>query len=145
MKYEYECPFHGPFRSDTRGDSHPCIYRIEFDRLCARPSRRVWGFGFKPIIHSYYNPAVGREISSNAQFRSELARASEAASTPHVEIDDYGNSHVITKAPHNFVPVDWRDKAALGVTNEGLDSTYDRMKQQGRDADAAKLKRLMDE
>lgn len=112
---------------------------------CNRPARRVWGFAFKPIVHSHYNTATGSVISSDSQLQSELSRASEAASTPHTLIDDRGDPHLITKPEHNFVPVDWRDKEALGVTNLGLDSTYDRMKAQGRDGDAAKLKKLMDD
>lgn len=145
MKYEYACALHGTFRSDTRADSIKCPFKIEFDMPCSRPARRVWGFALKPIVHSHFNTAVGLPVSSEAQLRSALARASEEASTPHEIIDDVGERHLITKPQHNFVPVDWRDKEALGVTNLGLDSTYDRMKAQGRHDDAAKLKKLMDD
>lgn len=143
--YEYTCAIHGSFRSDTRADSIKCSYEDAMGYPCNRPARRVWGFAFKPIMHGHYNNAVGGYVSSEAQFRSELARASEAASTPHTIIDDVGEKHEIAKPQHNFVPVDWRDKEALGVTNQGLDATYDRMIQQGRDSDARKLKKLMDE
>jgi hypothetical protein len=145
MKYEYECAVHGRFRSDEKADKLPCPDNSMWSLRCNRPSRRVWGFAFKPVVHSHFNTSVGAPISSDTQFKSALARASEEASTPHTLIDDNGDPHLITKAEHNFVPVDWRDKEALGVTNLGLDSTYDRMKAQGRDSDAAKLKKLMDD
>jgi hypothetical protein len=38
-----------------------------------------------------------------------------------------------------------RDKEALGVTSEGLDSTYDALRKAGKDAEAKRLKSLIDE
>lgn len=44
-----------------------------------------------PMVHSHYNPTVGREISSHSQFKSELARKSDEQSAR-------------TGIPHDFQP-----------------------------------------
>lgn len=50
-----------------------------------------------------------------------------------------------TGIPHNYSPVDLRDKEALGVTSEGLDSTYDRLRRIGNHPAADKLAKVMND
>lgn len=140
MKYEYECPTHGPFRSDIRSDSLLCE-----DITCTQVAIRRWGFHVASSFQPHYNPSVGMNVSSEAQLRSEMSRVSEEASRPVTNYLSDGTPVTVERPPVNFVPVDARDKATLGVTNDGLDATYDRWKSEGRDDDARKLKRLMDE
>lgn len=47
------------------------------------------------------------------------------------------------RPPVNYQPVDLRDKEALGVTELGLDATYDALKRQGNDPAADRLRRLL--
>jgi hypothetical protein len=105
----------------------------------------VWGFVFKTPFQPHFNPSLGVAVNSESQYRSELARISEQQSRPGTVYDADGNPHTVERPLHNYQPVDIRDKAALGVTNDGLDATYDAWKKQGRDDDARKLKALMDE
>lgn len=139
-KYEYRCSTHGPFRSDFRADSMYCPGPGEFHL-----AQRVWGVNVAQSFQPHYNPSLGLAINNKSQFQTELDRASEVASAPVTNYLADGTPVVVERPEHHFVPVDSRDKAALGVTNEGLDTTYDRWKQQGRDDDAKKLKALMDE
>lgn len=148
-KYEYECPVHGRIRSDNRGDSIMCSTVPEGghwpDDACIQPARRIWGVNVKPSFHEGYNPTLGQYVSSRSQLNSALSRASDEASRPRYNVDNEGNVHEVIPAPVNYKPVDMRDKAALGVTNEGLDSTYDSLRRQGKDDQARRLKALMDD
>src|SRR4051794_4954861 len=119
MKYEYRCnrcPL--VIRSDVRADALQCPE-------CKHLAQRQWGFAYKAGFREGYNPALGQHISSRSQLQSALSVASDRASQPTSIVDDAGNKHDIERPPHHYVPVDMRDKEALGVTSEGLDSTYD--------------------
>jgi putative FmdB family regulatory protein len=61
-------------------------------------------------FQEHYNLAVGGHVRSRQHFRDELRAASDRASAR-------------TGIEHNMVPVDLRDKAELGVTDEGMDAT----------------------
>lgn len=80
---------------------------------------------FPGVTHSmvrepHYNTSVGKVISSDTDFRSELSRASDAAS----ERNGF---------PVQFAPIDHREsREHLGVTDEGLDSTYSEQVRQGK-------------
>lgn len=125
MKYEYQCvECRWIIRSDQRANWLPCPN-------CGARAQRQWGFTVS-IFQPHFSHATGTEISSAAQHRSHLARASE-------------QTFLRTGVEANYQPVDWRDKTALGVTNDGLDATYDALKREGRDDQARRLKRLMDE
>lgn len=137
--YEYECPSHGTFLDPVRADSVFCA-----DITCTNMAQRRWGFSYRPFP-THYNPSVGMTINSPSQLRSELSRQSDIASSPSTVYDADGSPHVVERPPTNFQPVDIRDRETLGVTNEGLDSTYNALRAQGRDTDAKKLKGLMDE
>lgn len=58
-----------------------------------------------------YNPTTGAYVSSSSDFKSQLSAASDAAS-------------LRTGTPHNYQPIDPRDPVAAGVTEEGMDATY---------------------
>lgn len=71
-----------------------------------------WQGGFAVATNSFVN--------SERQFKSELSRKSDEMSER-------------TGANHKFVPVDLREGAALGVTEEGLDATRKRRRDSGDD------------
>jgi hypothetical protein len=73
----------------------------------------------KPFTESHFNHSVGSVIHSDRQFRSELARKSD-------EMSERQGFEA------NFQPVDVRDKAACGVTDEGLDRVESRLRAEGK-------------
>lgn len=94
--YTYRCPDCGAENySTTRGDRLK-----ESCRLCRStgPHRRVFGFSHHPGFEEGYNRAVGAYVSSAADFRSKLSKASDEASAN-------------TGMEHRFVPIDLRDPA----------------------------------
>lgn len=105
------------------GETHP----TSSCPLCDGTMRRcVSQVNVMPGMQPHWNAAVGRPISSDAQFRSELSRKSDELSER-------------TGADHKFVPVDMNDKKALGVTDEGLDTTARRRRESGMDAPTRKI------
>lgn len=82
------------------------------------PMVRVFSFNIKPVMQEHLNRTTGQLVSSERQFKDQLKRQSEEAT-------------IRTGIEHNFVPVDASDKATLGVTNAGLDATYNRRKELG--------------
>ncbi|HEY7043363.1 MAG TPA: hypothetical protein VH419_06820 [Nocardioidaceae bacterium] len=125
--YEYRCDVCAlSFTSGWRDDEMICV-------RCTRMARRVWGFSILPSF-----PGVP------AAHVSDLARASEEASSPQTLYDADGNAHAVERPEHRFVPVDLRDREALGVTSEGLDSTYDQLRRVGNDPAADRLRKVMD-
>ncbi len=141
-RYEYRCKRCGTtVRSDVRADTNGwCL-----EHSPAEPMRRVWGFSLTPIMHEHYNPSTNTVVSSRRQHLDHLKQAEEAANAPRTIYDSTGQPYPVTPPEHHFVPVDLRDKAACGVTNEGLDSTYDALRREGRDDQARRLKALMDD
>lgn len=81
---------------------------------------RVYSFSVKPSLQPHFNHATNTYISSDTAFRNELRRQSD-------EMSERLN------LPVNYQPVDMRDKEALGVTEEGLESTYNRQVANGGD------------
>lgn len=69
-------------------------------------------------MKEHFNLATGRWESSMAGIKERFKKASEEATER-------------TGIPHDFQPVDMRDKEALGVTDEGLDETYRRQRETG--------------
>lgn len=92
------------------GDDPPCLGLYE---------QVIGGFSIIRGMDGHYNPSVGTYVSSDAQFRSELSRASDAATER-------------TGIAHNFQPIDPRDKAAAGVDDAGMDETYAAQTETGR-------------
>lgn len=121
MQYSYVC--------------EPCgleVILAEFQRIGASPSAvcplcsgRIVRMVSSPAIvagfQDGFNPTVGQYISSKHQLQSELDRVSDDMSAR-------------TGANHHYVPVDLRDPAALGVTDEGLDATRRHRRDSGTDA-----------
>lgn len=141
VKYEYKCHSQrclAVIRSDVRADYIICPE-------CGWRAGRVWGVNVKPSFREGYNPSLNQHISSRSQLTSALSRATDEANQPRYNVDNEGNVHEVIPAPVNYKPIDMRDKEALGVTNEGLDSTYDSLKRQGKDDQAKRLKALMDD
>jgi predicted RNA-binding Zn-ribbon protein involved in translation (DUF1610 family) len=139
MRYEYRCKScPREIRSDTRADSIPCP-------SCSQPAQRQWGFAYKAGFQGGYNPTLGRNISSRRELRTALSMASEKAMQPRYNVDNNGEIHEVVPPPVDYKPVDMRDKEALGVTSEGLDSTYDALRKAGKDAEAKRLKSLIDD
>lgn len=139
--YTYHCPIHGEFRCATRADFTSCHLSMS----CVQRAQRRWGFSVATSFQPHFNSTLGVAVNTKSQFESELSRASEAASRPVINHLSDGTPVEVERPQHNFVPVDMHDKQAMGVTDEGLDATYDRWKAMGRDDDAKKLKRLMDD
>lgn len=139
--YTYRCPTHGEFSCAHRADQVNC----HLNMACSERAQRIWGFRVGQSFQPHFNPSTSSYISSPSQLGSELARASELASAPTTNYLADGTPVEVERPHHNFVPVDLHDKEALGVTNEGLDATYDAWKKQGRDDDAKRLKSLMDD
>ena len=100
---------------------------------CTRMARRVWGFSILPSF-----PGV------RAVHASDLARAAHKASEPAVVYDAHGEAHTIERPEHRFVPVDLRDREALGVTSEGLPTTYDQLRRAGNDPAADRLRKVIE-
>lgn len=72
------------------------------------------------VRDTHYNTAVGKVVSNDTDFRSELSRQSDEAS----ERNQFAVS---------FQPIDHREsREHLGVTDEGLDSTYSEEVKQGK-------------
>lgn len=88
--------------------------------------RAITGIQIVQGMQPHFNVSLGKPISSNAQFRSELTRKSDEMSA-------------ITGAEHRFVPVDLNDKKALGVTDEGLDTTARMRRETGLDSPTRKI------
>lgn len=113
--YEYKCP-----ECQTRATLPHRANRFTVD--CAgcgtmREYKRVFSFSSPEMMHQHFNVTVGKPISDMAQFKSELARASEAAEAR-------------TGIPCNYQPIDMADTAAVGATSEGIhESNLTREKQ----------------
>lgn len=105
--FEYLCrTCHYRHLSDMRGDS------LGSCRCGNGELRRVFSFSFKPIVHTHFNPTIGKVVSDDAQVRSELSRLSDEATAR-------------TGILHDYQPVDLRGSslADLGGTEEGLNRT----------------------
>lgn len=110
--YDYLCEACGLSFADIPfvplGEPHP---HAEECPQCGRILiRGVATVNTGEVMQEHFNVAVGKPISSNRQFKDELKRQSELMSAR-------------TGTDHRFVPVDTRDQAAVGATDEGLDAS----------------------
>ena len=72
------------------------------------------------VREAHYNASVGGIVHNDAEFKSELSRRSDEAS----ERNGF---------PVSFQPIDHRDAGEhLGVTQEGMDATYDAQVKAGK-------------
>lgn len=81
--------------------------------------KRVWSVQIAPVMQAHWNQTVGGEVSDMKKFKHELAKKS-------AEMTER------TGVPHDYQPVDPRDRDSMRVTDEGLDSTYDRKVKTGQ-------------
>lgn len=80
---------------------------------------KVLGVNFIKPMQDGYSPSTGSYISSEQDLSEQLKRASEAASQ-RLGIE------------HRFTPIDMRDRAQTGQTDEGLDATMARQVAEGK-------------
>lgn len=114
--YEFKCP--------TCGARYHFMDRDHLDDRCVNCNthlKRVFSFAIRPTMPDHFNNSTNTYVRNESHFRDELKRLSEEA-TEYTGIE------------HDYKPVDWRDKETIGVTEEGLDDTYDRAKEDGRPA-----------
>lgn len=106
--YEYRCKACGDFwQSSTYGlDGEPCP--------CGGGMvTRVYSFAFQRDMPPHFNPGMGKYVSSKRALEDDLKRQSEEATAR-------------TGVEHSFASADLRDRDIFPVTEEGLQSTYDR-------------------
>lgn len=101
------------------GKTHP-------DSSCPLCGGLLWRAASSPAVlrtgfDTHFNVAVGKEVHSDREFRSELSRLSDERS------EQLGMDH-------KFVPVDLNDRAACGATDEGLDKTAKMRRDTGLDS-----------
>lgn len=106
--YEYECPYCGNrddhfFTFDKSATTVHCPN-------CRVPMTKRYSVNFQRPMPDHWNRTVGAPVSSRRQFEDHLKRQSEEAT-------------LRTGIEHNYQPVDLGDRDALGVTEEGLEST----------------------
>lgn len=129
--YEYRCPLCGSEGQQLRNmhDNGP----LPLCPTCGTQMCRKYStFAIKPSMPAHFNQSVGSFVTNERNFADELKRASEAASAPRQVFDADGESIIITPPEHNFVPVDPHDKERLGVTDDGMEETYRRLRNEGR-------------
>lgn len=89
---------------ETMTRNHPLCTR------CDMPMRRVFSFEIGPReAPGHWNPSTGNYVRSNLDFKDQLKRLSDKQS------EELGMTH-------QYEPVDL-DPKALGVTDEGMEST----------------------
>lgn len=104
--YEFKCKGCGQIvHSTARINEESCDD-------CGGALRRVFSFSFKRPMQPHFNTAVGRDVAGERDLKNEFRRMSDAAEER-------------TGIPHNYQPVDPRDKDTLGVTDEGLGDRFD--------------------
>jgi DNA-directed RNA polymerase subunit RPC12/RpoP len=103
VAYAYRCDGCGTsIESNVRGDRVPCS--------CGLTASRRFRFSMSTSFREHFNVATGQYVNNNREFTDALKRASEEQTAR-------------TGLEVNLEPVDYSDKAALGVTDEGLDET----------------------
>lgn len=80
-------------------------------RCNAKEAARVFSFNPLTSFQPHYNISVGKWVNSEREFKDALKVAS-------------ANATLRTGIEHNFVPVDARDREAVGATDEGMDNHY---------------------
>lgn len=76
--------------------------------VCSIPKARVYSFAIKTSFVPHYNPSVGKFVSSQSEFDSELRRLSDQQTER-------------TGITHNYVSRELGDSAAFHNTEDGMD------------------------
>lgn len=95
--------------------------------VCGCRLQRKVSFSFHRSMPEHYNSAVGEFVSGKHSFRDALKRKSEEQT-------------LRTGIEHNYEPVDLRDQAACGATDEGL---YETEKKQHDSGQVTSTKKIM--
>lgn len=117
--YKFQCPECGVLYRETL----PVTQR-DVDLTCdscpdAPFLERVFSFAYKSPLQEHFNVSTGSYVTSERTLKDEMKRASDERSE-RLGFD------------HSFTPVDPRETEALGVTEEGLDSTRRREVEEGK-------------
>lgn len=112
--YEFKCKNCGQgYQASVRTLAYP-----EKTCTCGGEIKRVFSFSIRRSMPEHFNTSTGTYVSNERALKDDFKRLSDAATER-------------TGIPHNYVPIDPQDKETLGVTDEGLDSTYDGMVKRG--------------
>ena len=115
MIYAYKCRACGfVCESSKRGD----VINWPHDNCDHLPTRDFSGIRFDKVMQEHYNKSLNRPVSSLRAFDEAMKVESAIASER-------------TGMEHRFERVDPTDKAALGVTDEGMDATNRERRKQG--------------
>ena len=108
LVYEYRCSItRNTFESWTRADRVECPYHLD----CY--GNRIFHFRTKPQSQTWkphFNISLGRWVNSRQDYLDGLKIAGEEASR-HTGLE------------HNYEPVDYNDRAAVGITDEAYEET----------------------
>lgn len=148
--YEYECPTHGRFTTDLRGDKMMCrtilAYDVDADGndlsiRCRLMSKRKWGFRMQTVMQETFSAATGTTVTSKRQLAEQLKIKSEeadrrslegslefkrAADEQGIDIGDFQPREI----HHNFVPTE--DPAQIGLTDEVKEQAKEHATNSGR-------------
>jgi hypothetical protein len=117
---DYKCKACGEQWTSEWVDSDDPIFRLIPCPFCYEMGiKKSYSISVKASMPEHFNMATGKVESSERSIREEFKRKS-AEATERTGIE------------HNFQPVDLRDKEALGVTDDGLDATYRRLRDEGK-------------
>lgn len=94
--------------------------------VCGGRLQRRVSFSYHRSMPEHYNHAVGEFVSGKHSFRDALKRRGEEQS-------------IRTGTEHNYEPVDLRDQAACGATDEGLYETEKRARDTGETTSTKKI------
>lgn len=105
--YEWSCQSCGSTIETLSREPRPCI--------CGDTMRRRFSFSVKLPTPGHFNHSVGRYVSNDAEFRDALKQKSDEHSAR------FGTTV-------SYAPIDYADRKALNVTDEGLAETKQRRK-----------------
>lgn len=94
---------------------------------CGQRAKRVFSFSARMSMPDHYNNATGQYARNERHLKDQFKEMSDIATARN-------------GVPHNFVPIDPHDKETLGITDEGLDSTYDANVKSGKIEPTRKLR-----
>lgn len=114
--YEYRCKSCGhQFTSTTYGleREHLHVCRVEDGPYVESEIVRVYSFAFHRPMQPHFNVGVGQYVSNKTQLEDHLKEKSER---------DMARNGI----PVDYKVADLRDRDIFPVTEDGLQSTYDR-------------------
>lgn len=119
--YEYVCPSCGCISSINKTiEEYSLLSNASI--WCPYDNTKVvrkYSFSIQSSMPEHYNPSVGQHVSTKRQFKDELKRQEE-------------DHYLTTGFEAKYSEVDMSEPSALGVTEEGLDSTYRQLVKEGK-------------